>query len=271
MKIISVVVNNPIFIEMQYNSLKRFFKSEEAFELIVFNDAKDWQDITNFGDISMKSQITNTCGKLNIKCIDIPNSHHMYQNQPSIRHADSVNFMTKYMFENPDKYLMLDADMFFVDTFDISEFDKYYFCYINQERNVQNRIINYPWPNLFYININEIPNKELIDWSVDYGLDAGGKCANWLSRLNTEKVLKINHLYSCGWNEASLPEPVNKHIKTFLDNDVRNQNNKYFAELYHKKILHYRGGSNWMAQSFMVHNTMIKLLYEILAKINADA
>jgi hypothetical protein len=41
MKIISVVVNNPIFIEMQYNSLKRFFKSEEAFELIVFNDAKD--------------------------------------------------------------------------------------------------------------------------------------------------------------------------------------------------------------------------------------
>ena len=183
MKIISVVVNNPIFIEMQYNSLKRFFKSEEAFELIVFNDAKDWQDITNFGDISMKSQITNTCGKLNIKYIDIPNSHHMYQNQPSIRHADSVNFMTKYMFENPDKYLMLDADMFFVDTFDISEFDKYYFCYINQERNVQNRIINYPWPNFFYININEIPNKELIDWSVDYGLDAGGKCANWLSSI----------------------------------------------------------------------------------------
>ena len=63
---------------------------------------------------------------------------------------------------------------------------------------------------------------------------------------------------------------MNKHIKTFLDNDVRNQNDKYFAELYHNKILHYRGGSNWMAQSFNVHNDMIKLLYATLIKINTD-
>ena len=158
MKIISVVVNNPIFVEMQYNSLQRFFKSKDAFELIVFNDAKSLHDITNFGDVTMKAQITSICEKLNITCINIPNSHHMHESQASIRHADSVNFMTKYMFENPDKYLMLDADMFFVDTFDISEFDKYYFCYINQSRNVRNCIINYPWPNFFYININEIPN-----------------------------------------------------------------------------------------------------------------
>ena len=271
MKIISVVVNNPIFIEMQYYSIKKFFKSTNEFEIIIFNDAKDWADITNFGDVTMPQQIANTCAKLNIKCINIPNAHHRVQGQPSNRHADSVNFMTRYMFENPDKYFMIDADMFLVETFDIAEFEQYYFCYINQSRTVRNRVINYPWPNFFYIDINEIPNKDLINWYTDYGLDAGGKCAHWLSKLDKKRVFEIKHLYSCGWNASDMPETVDKSLKIFLENDVRNQNNKYFAELYHKKILHYRGGSNWMAQSFELHNAMIRLLNDTLMKIiNSD-
>jgi hypothetical protein len=267
MKIVSVFVNNPMFIELQYNSIKKFFKCDNEYEIIIFNDAKDWPDITNFNDITIKEQINNTCNRLNIPCINIPNSHHMKKRDPSARHADSVNFITKYMLTNPDIYFMLDSDMFFVDYFDIKEFEQYYFCYINQCRNIGNSIINYPWPNFFYLDINNIPNKELIDWYPGNGLDSGGKCAYWLSKLEKKKILEIKHLYSCSWNENDIPENININLKLFLNNDVRNKNGKYFSELYHKKILHYRAASNWMNESFEMHNSMSKLLYETLSKL----
>ena len=256
MKIVSVVVNNPTFIELQYNSIKSFFKSDTDYELIIFNDAKEWGDITNFNDTTMKQQITNICQTLNIQCINIPNLHHKTQHFASIRHADSVNFITNFMLCNPDVYFMLDSDMFFVDYFDIKEFDKYYFCYVNQSRGT----VNYPWPNLFYLNVHNIPNKNLINWDVDVGLDAGGKCAIWLSKLEPDKILKLNHLYSGGWDETQIPKSINSNIKLFLNNDVRNQNGKYFAELYHNKILHYRAGSNWMNNSYDLHIFLTNLL-----------
>jgi len=267
MKIVSVFVNNPIFIELMYNSIKKFFKSEKDYELIIFNDAKTWPDITNFGDVTMKQQIINMCKNLNIPCINIPNSHHIKENSASVRHSDSVNFITKFMFTYPDTYFMLDSDMFFIDNFDIKEFENYYFCYINQSRIINNYTINYPWPNFFYLNINEIPNKHLIDWSIDTGLDAGGKCAKWLTTLDKNKVLQIQHLCSLDWSEKDIPESINKSVTLFLNNDVRNQNGKYFSELYHKKILHYRGGSNWMKDSYKLHYSMINLLAEALSKI----
>jgi hypothetical protein len=171
------------------------------------------------------------------------------------------------MLYNPDSYLMLDCDMFFIDYFDIKEFEKYDFCYINQSRTVNNNIINYPWPNYFYINIHHIPNKELLNWSTDQGLDAGGKNALWLSKLDKNKVLQINHLWSCHWNYQDLPKDININIRQFLDNDVRNTNGKYFAELYNEKILHYRGGSNWMNNSNEMHNRLTQLLKVTLSKI----
>lgn len=266
MKIISVCVNNPLLIEMQYNSIKKFFKSDN-YEFIIFNDAKSWPDLTNFGDITIINKIIDVCKQLNIPCINIPNSHHINQQSASIRHADSLNFITKFMLNHPDEYLMLDSDMFFIDYFDIKEFENYYFCYINQNRMVNNVLINYPWPNFFYININTIPYKELIDWSVSPGCDSGGKASLWLSKLNNEKILKIKHLYSGGWDESDLPISINKNITKFLDNDVRNKNGKYFSELYHNKIFHYRGASNWMNDSFELHNSMLKLLYSTLMNI----
>ena len=267
MKIVCVTTNNPVFIELQYNSIKKFFKSEKEPEIIIFNDAKNWPDLTNFNDTTMKQQIINMCKKLNIPCINIPNNHHRNQPSPSLRHGDSVNFISKFMLYNPDSYLMLDCDMFFIDYFDIKEFEKYDFCYINQSRTVNNNIINYPWPNYFYINIHNIPNKELLNWSTDEGLDAGGKNALWLSKLDKNKVLQINHLWSCHWNYQDLPKDININIRQFLDNDVRNTNGKYFAELYNEKILHYRGGSNWMNNSNEMHNRLTQLLKVTLSKI----
>ena len=75
MKIISIVANNPIFIELQYKTLTKFVNVE--YEYIIFNDGKDWPDVTNFGNVHEgKAGIINICNKLNIKCINIPNNHH---------------------------------------------------------------------------------------------------------------------------------------------------------------------------------------------------
>jgi len=262
MKIITVTTNNPIFIEMQYNSIKKFCNFENEF--IVFNDAKSWQDITNFYDTTIKNQITNTCNKLNIKCIDIPNEQHKNSQNVSVRHGDSVNFITNFMINNSDSYLMIDCDMFFIDNFNINFFEQFNFCYIEQSRNIDNEIIYYPWPNLFYININNIEHKNLINWLPCPGLDTGGKNKVWLSKLNNEKKYKIQYLSSCNWSSNQIPNNINLNIKFFLDNDVRNIDNTYFAEIYNNNILHYRGGSNWMNQKKDIHDILTNLLQKTL-------
>ena len=48
MKVISIITNNPIFIELQYKSLKKYLHTD--YEYIVFNDGKSWTDSTNFGN-----------------------------------------------------------------------------------------------------------------------------------------------------------------------------------------------------------------------------
>jgi len=59
MKIVTAVVNNTHFIEIQYHTLKKYFKGE--YEFIVFNDAKDFPDYTNDNDITIKTKIEETC------------------------------------------------------------------------------------------------------------------------------------------------------------------------------------------------------------------
>ena len=55
MKVITAVVNNPIFIYIQYHTLKKYMKND--YEFIVFNDAKDFPDNTNYGNSNMKNNI----------------------------------------------------------------------------------------------------------------------------------------------------------------------------------------------------------------------
>jgi len=265
MKIITVTTNNPLFIEMQHYSINKFCKFQNEF--IVFNDAKKFRDITNFGDLTIKTQIENTCNKLNIKCVSIPNDQHKNITNASDRHGDSVNFITRFMINNPDNYLMIDCDMFFIDNINIADFEKYNFCYVEQSRIIHNKQIFYPWPNLFYINMNNIINKDLMNWSPDTGLDSGGKNAKWLTTLQDTDVFKIPHLSSGNWSSEQIPPNVNPNIKVFLENDTRNQHNKYFSEIYNNNIFHYRGGSNWMNQSKNMHNNLTLLLQKTLCEL----
>lgn len=256
MKIITSVVNNPTFIEIQFHTLKKYFKGE--YEFIVFNDAKNYPDFTNGGDVTIKNQIQKICSDLDIQCINVDNNHHIRLGMSS-RHADTFNnHVLKYQLNNPDEYLMIDSDMFLMDTFDIDKYSKFDAAIVLQKR--QNE--EYLWPGLCYLNMNKIKHFELINWSLLPGFDSGGMTKNWLKKQNYNDIYFIDHLSSCKWNENKIPKALKNNSKliTFLQNDERNQNDNFFCEIYDDVFLHYRAGGNWRREGLDLHKSMsIKL------------
>ena len=273
MKVITSVVNNPHYIVLQYFTLKKFFQHEHEF--IVFNDAKDFEDYTNFNNIHIKKEIEETCNQLNIKCINIPNENHKIHNDACVRASDALNFMLKYQKENPDQYFIIDSDMFFIDYFNPKEYMKYDCAVILQKRN--NNTINYFWNGLCYFNMNTIKNQQMLDWTYCDQCDVGGMMYKWVNdwlkenknrklplleelrknrkNITVDNILFINHLWSCTWDKSELPNNLinNQSLIDFLDKDIRNTNNKYFCEIYDNCILHIRAGGNWLKESKQNH------------------
>ena len=279
MKIVTAVVNNIDFIIIQYNTLKKYFKGE--YEFIVFNDAKNYTDSTNFGDISIKQKIESLCNKLNIKCINIPNEHHKFVKGGSERTADSMNFILKYQIENPDKYLLIDSDMFLINYFDIDIFSKYDCAVVLQMRNDRNSY--YMWNGIFYFDIEKMKNIHLLNWNCCVGCDTGGMTQAWLksqidinndnfeqviNNKKSEQIYFMNHHSSCNWYEKDIPDDLKNNLELikFLKEDVRNKDGKFFCELYENVFLHYRAGSNWRKEGPKLHNTLTNSLKKVLLK-----
>jgi hypothetical protein len=279
MKVLTAVVNNPIFIEIQYQTLKKHMKCD--YEFIVFNDAKPFPDSTNNGDVTLRQQIIDVCSLKNIKCINIDNSNHIKQNNYSQRAADSCNIMLQYQIENPDQYLVIDSDMFLVDDFYIDPYLKYDCGIVLQSRN--NFTTHYFWNGLYYFDSTKMQNMNLLNWDCSPGCDTGGAMQNWLSiqtdclpntdeiRRNdilyeADDVLFFRHLWSCSWNESELPSNLKSHsgLVEFMKNDPRNQRGNFFCEIYDKKFLHYRAGGNWQNEGMDLHKTLANRLKDIL-------
>jgi hypothetical protein len=274
MKIVSAVVNNPIFIEIQYYTLKKFFNGE--YEFIIFNDAKSFPDFTNDGDITIKQQIEDCCSKLNITCINIPNEKHKANKCAATRCADSMNFILEYQKRNPDKYLLLDSDMFLIDYFDINKYSMYDCAIVLQSRPDYN--INYFWNGIYYFDMTRMKNINQLNWNCCPGCDVGGMMHEWLksqvsilpntdeirwtnNNYNRDNVYFIKHLWSCSWDLSELPSNIkNEKLIEFLKNDKRNQNSKFFCEIYDDVFLHYRAGGNWRHEGIQFHNQLTQTL-----------
>ena len=278
MKVLTAVVNNPIFIEIQYHTLKTYMKCE--YEFIVFNDAKQFSDFSNGGDVTIFNQIVDTCNRLNIRCINIPNNHHISKTLASDRTADSCNFILQYQINNPDKYLCIDSDMFLVDNFIGNEYDEYDCAIVLQSRD--NYTVNYFWNELYYFDMNKLKNIELLNWNCCPGCDTGGMMQDWLtnqtSKLPNTDVIRhsnehfhsdgiyyIKHLWSTSWDESEMPDNIkNMNLIQFMKSDPRNKNGKYFCEIYDNKFLHYRAGGNWNNEGMGLHLFLSDKLKSIL-------
>jgi hypothetical protein len=284
MKIITAVVNNPTFIEIQYHTLKKYLKGVESFEFIVFNDAKTFPDVTNGGDLTLREKIRETCQVLNIQCIPVSNDHHVYLDM-SKRHEDTFNkHVLRFQLDNPDKYLLLDSDMFLISELDMMTYFKYDCAVLLQSRPN----LNYIWPGLCYMDLTKIQAPHLLNWAIGRGGDTGSMMEEWLKRqangailpntddlrwknqvFKTDTIYFIPHLWSCSWNETEMPENLKllknyKDLLTFFTNDTRNNNGKYYCEIYDKVFLHYRAGSNWNKEGMVLHNYLTSKLKDIL-------
>jgi hypothetical protein len=262
MKVVTAVVNNPVFIQIQYYTLQKYIKCH--YEFIVFNDAKSFCDYSNGGDISIKQSIETMCRTLNIQCINIPNQHHIQQQDASIRTADSMNFILEYQKRNPDKYLLLDSDMFLVDNFELSDYEKYN-CSVVLQSRFDNKI-KYFWNGLYYFDINKMNNLSLLNWNCKPGCDTGGMMEQWLQIQQNTNINYIKHLWSCSWNENEIPENLKDNAKLihFIKTDPRNQNGKFYCEIYDNKFLHYRAGGNWEKRNMHIHKALTLKLRELL-------
>lgn len=287
MKIVTSVVNNPIFIEIQYYTFKKYMKCE--YEFIVFNDAKQFPDFTNGGDINIYTQIIDICNKLEIKCINIPNEEHQACQCPVRRCADSMNFILNYQIKNPDKYLGIDSDMFLVDDFNLEDYENFKCAIVLQERDPN---IYYFWNGLYYFDIEKMSDLNNFSWNnvnininrrIVY-LDVGGMNANWLrkqvtslpdtnyirhSNMNEKLIINniyfIKHLWSCSWDMNEFPKNItNDKLIEFIINDPRNQNGKFFCEIYDNKFLHYRAGGDWERRGISTHFELANKLKDLL-------
>lgn len=282
MKIITSVVNTD-FIKLQYLSLKKFINQD--FEYIIFNDAKNFNDLTNNNNLNMKKDVLNLCNELNINCINHDNDFHINIPSSSFRHATVLNNMLLFQLNNPDKYLYIDSDMILIDYLDINKYNNYSCAIVLQHRvDNNNKDINYIWPGLCYFDMDKIYNKSLLNWSLANYTDTGGMMYRWLINQNnykpfpscidirntnniekyhTDTIYYIKHLWSSTWDISELPDKLKhkKDLVNLLISDNRNKNNKITCELYDDVFLHYRGGTGW---SENVDDNIILELHKIL-------
>ena len=107
---------------------------------------------------------------------------------------------------------------------------------------------------------------ELLNWNCYEVCDTGGMMKDWLKKQTENNIYFIKHLCSCNWNLNELPSNLkdNKKLIEFFQNDPRNQNNKFFCEIYDNKFLHYRAGGNWMNEGMALHKKLSQALKQIL-------
>lgn len=266
MKIIIPVCNNPQFILYQIHTFKRFCK--QPYEMIVFNDAKSFPDKSNFGDCTLKQQIHDICKANWIECVDVPNEEDIYTPSFSIRHARTMNFIFQYMQKNPDRFWIIDSDMFPVASFDLDALSRYEAGVVLQERSG----IEYIWPNYLYFDMDKLRNKELVNFMEILGqTDSGGEMYKWLAKQKEEApfaLYHLKHLISLQWDEQQLPKYLKYNtLLSFLKTDPRNQGGKFWCEVYDGFLLHYRAGSNWGGEGRELHDALTKKLGDVLLSL----
>jgi len=280
MKVLTSVVNNPTFIEIQHHTLKKFMPCD--FEFIVFNDTKPFPDFTNGGDANLVHQISEVCKRLNLKCIDVPNMHHQTMDCPVVRCAEAMNFMYEYMLQNKDEYLIIDSDMFPIDTINVDQYREYDCAIVLQHRDYI-KPFQYIWNGLFYFNMHKMNDLESIRWDKCYNADVGGMTHEWLfkkcNNLPTVYAIRngkqvpyhrngiyfIRHLWSLTWNNSEMPEKFkNTMLDNFIRNDPRNNLGGYFCEIYDNTFLHYRAGGDWQRKGLGFHNDLTEKLKSVL-------
>lgn len=240
-KLMTFSHKRPDFLEMQYKSFKK--NLEHDFEFVVFNNAAFDKNRTHY------NQINEFCKNYNVQCVDVQknaeliskikkydnenifNADGIYSN-PSIACAYPLKWAWDYIISKTnDKICIIDSDMFFVEKENIENIlNEYDLAYMPQSRG---NGVHYMWNGISYMNLANMPEKEYLDWWCGHvegqPVDVGGHTFYYLERYKDLKKIEFK-LHYVGEDPECDFSPAN--YEYFTTDDV-------------KKIIHYRGGSNW--------------------------
>jgi hypothetical protein len=164
--IITHVYCRPDFIEMHKRTFDAFLK--EDYEYRVFNDAPG---------PDMQNQIEQTCNRLGITCMRVPQELHNQRNDAGARHIHSIQYSLDTIGYDYDGIVfIIDSDMFLVRPFSVLEYlEQYDFIGQKQTRPCDgDPEVTYIAPLLVFMNMKTLPNKRTINF--DGGFINGHAC-----------------------------------------------------------------------------------------------
>lgn len=259
-KIYTFAHKRPDFIGLQLQSFKK--NLEDEFEFIVYNNAKFDTDQSYYNQIHLE------CKVLNLKCVDVQHDLELENYLFNLNSIKICNHVGEYTdpciacayplcwawkhhlgIEN-EKIVIIDSDMFFIEQFSFSQlFDNYDIAYVPQSRG---KDIRYMWNGLVFANVSNIPEPLKLNWWCglvkSVPVDVGGQTHHYLEEYGN----------SLRQNEIGV-----EHI----DDDTAKfqpSNYEYLKVDSIRKVLHYRGGSNWNLMSGQYHNEKTKWLRQLL-------
>lgn len=246
--------NRPDFIEIQDKTFKKFLKDDYTF--VVFNDAPQ-EEVSN--------QIIETCNRLNLRCIRIPQAIHTAPylerwpgedyNHPSVRCSNAVQFsLNNVGFDHDGIVMIIDSDMFLVKEFCVQDFlNGFDIAGVPQSREH----VEYLWIGLVLINMQTLPDKKTINFNCgkvgEVNVDAGGQTYHYLK--NHPNIIKnpIDNQYYP--SDFILSEDTHENVKFLFAHECTN-----FEFLLQNSFFHYRGGSNWDNQPKEYHEKKTAVL-----------
>lgn len=237
--IIVVVFNKPAYLELQYNSVKKFVQGK--FTFTVYD---------NSIDSNISAQFISECTRLNIPYVRVP---HMNLSDPSQRAGVSLSFAIweTYRQYKDGVLFVLDSDMFLVDNVDpveilgnddfvgICQCREHIIYYTNQLAFIN---LSYDLSKIDFTpgiveNIRGDCGIKLHNYFQKHRGIEGIICSNQVTRDNYRQLFD-SRFYDYFESEFKL---VDKFFMNLLYPD------KCFSEFYlDKKILHLKSGSNWM-------------------------
>ena len=231
MDIVTLAFNRPDFIELQLNSIKKFYSN---FTYTVFDNCPD-------------DSIKNECERLGVKCVPIK----ILGNDPSIVCGLSLNKMWETLQHNEGELLYIDSDMFLIN--ELPKFDCD-FAFVPQVR----KEIVYPWTGLMYFNMDTLPCPEDLKWQVDKSVpdtDVGGRNHFYLKDHNLRvQELEMWTLINNGeygfngvsgakWDgNFSIMSALTKDFPTPVSVDMFKVKGEAFDTCF---VFHYKSASNY--------------------------